>query len=134
MKTRNIVTAIAALLWLFWGLVSIAGGWSFFQGNLSVSVAGEPVNFQFAVGTIVAGILFLSEAVLTFLRKKAALVLSIPVAVFTAVSVFDQLNQLVQGTMITSKYLVVYGGIFLMSILTTAVVLLAKKEDAPITA
>ena len=133
-KPRNIAKAIAALLWLFMGLVSIAVGWSFFQGNPSVSVGGDPVNFQFAIGYIVAGILLLSEAALTFLRKKAALILSVPVAMFTAVSVFDQLNQLAQGTMVTPKYLVIYGAMFSMSVLTTAVVLLVKKEEVPINA
>lgn len=133
-KPRNIAKGIATLLWSFMGLVSIGVGWSFLQGNPSVSVDGGPVNFQFVIGYIVAGILFLSEAVLTFLIKRAALILSIPVAVFTAVSVFDQLNQIVQGTMLAPKYLVMYGVMFLMSTLTTAVVLLVKKEEASINA
>lgn len=131
MKPSNITKAIAALLRLFMGLTSIAVGWSHFQGNPSVSVNGDPANFQFAMGYTVSGIMLLLEALLTFLRKKAALILAIPVAVFAAVSVFDQLNQLAEGTMITTKYLMMYGTMFFMSVLTIAVVVLDRDGADP---
>lgn len=128
MKPRNIAKAIAALLWLFMGLVSMAVGWNHFQGNPSVSFNGEPANFQFAMVYTLAGILLLLEALLTFRGKKAALILSIPVALFAAVSLFDQLSQLTEGTMITTKYLMMYGTMLFMSVLTIAVVVLAGKS------
>jgi hypothetical protein len=133
-KLRNIAKAIAALLWIFIGLVSIAVGWGFFQGDTSVLVGGNAVNFQLAVGYTVAGTVFFLQAALTFLKKKAALILSVPVVVFTAVSVFDQLNQLVQGTMVTYKYLVMYGIILSMAVITSAVVLFGKKDEVPVNA
>lgn len=113
------------------GLVSLAVGWGHFQGNPSVSVNGDSANFQFAIGYAAAGVLFLLEALVTFLRKRAALVLAIPVAVFAAVSVFDQLNQLLQGAMVTPKYLIMYGAMALMSVLTIADVVLAKECSDP---
>jgi hypothetical protein len=133
-KLKNIAKAIAAVLWFFIGIVSVAVGWGFFQGDTAVSVGGNTAKFQFAVGYTSAGAVFLLQAALTFLRKKTALILSIPVAIFTAFSVLNQLNQLVQGNMVVHKYLVVYGIIFLMAVLTTVVVLLGKKDEVPINA
>ncbi|MDV2080486.1 hypothetical protein [Marinobacter xestospongiae] len=127
MNRKNLAKTIASLLWLFVGLVSLAVGWGHFQGNPSVSFNGNPANLQFAVGYVVVGAILLLEVVVTFLRKKAALVLAIPVAIFSIVSVFGQLKQLVQGTMITAKYLAMYGALALIAILTITVVLLAKK-------
>lgn len=131
MKLWSIAKTIAVLLWSFTGLVFIVVGWSYLQENPSVAVNGDPANVRFAVGYTGAGILFLVEAVLTFFKKKLALILSIPTTLFAMLAISDQLNQLIQGSILTANYLIMYGIVLLMSSLTIAVVVSAKIAEAP---
>lgn len=65
---------------------------------------------------------------MTLYGKKLALILSIPVAIFTVVSVVGQLDQFVEGGVIPTECLMMYGAIFLMPTLTTVVVLWVRKS------
>ncbi|UDL06110.1 hypothetical protein [Marinobacter sp. CA1] len=122
MKIASVAKTIAALSWSLMALVSMGVGWSLIAGNPSVSFSGDSVNDQFAIGYTVAGGFLLLQAAFTFCRKKLALVLSIPLALFAAIAGSGQLNQLFQGSIITSNYLIMYGFVFMVSILTIAVV------------
>jgi hypothetical protein len=125
-KVASVAKAIAALSWSLMALVSIGVGWSLTDGNPSLSFSGDPVNDQFAMGYTVAGGFFLLQAALTFFRKKLALFLSIPAALFAATAGSEQLSQLFQGSITTSKYLIVYG-----FVLTIAVVAFAGNGADP---
>ena len=131
MKAVSVAKIIAAFSWSLMALVSIGVGWSLVAGNSSLSFNGDSVNDQFVMGYIVAGVLLFSQAALTFFRKKLALVLSIPLALFAAIAGSDQLSQLFQDSMITSKYLIMYGFVFLVSILIIALVVFSNIGADP---
>ncbi|MGF2686909.1 hypothetical protein ACQUWM_10445 [Marinobacter sp. DUT-3] len=120
---RSIAKATSSLMWLLAGLVSLVVGMDLLHDESpSISVSGISANFEFAIGYLTVGALFLLEAALTFYGKKLALVLSIPVAVLMAVFVFDELGELWDGGMVSLKYLSLYGAMLFASMLTSVLV------------
>lgn len=129
MKLIEFVKGIASILWLLMSVVFIAVGVDILSGDPSVSRNGSSTNFPFGVAFIFSGGLSILVSVLTFFMKRMALILSVPAAILTAVSVFGEMHQLIQGSMLSPKYLIAYGAMFLASALTTGVLLWPKKKE-----